>query len=160
VIVGKNKTRRAYNRRIRELMGHDPNQPVDGDRVICLRNNGELGLFNGSMWHVTHVHFVDDDRVNMSIEPDEEEGADALQVEAHMHHFQGRGDELPWWDRKEAQEFDYGYAITCHKAQASQYRTPIVLDQSFIMGPNPALRRKWRYTAISRAIDSVTVALT
>src|SRR5690606_16537216 len=39
VLAGRNKTRVAYNDRLRELRGLPHHVPVVGDRLVCLRNN-------------------------------------------------------------------------------------------------------------------------
>lgn len=44
--------------------------------------------------------------------------------------------------------FDYGYAITCHKSQGSEWDTVVVFDESYIFKD---LKNKWLYTAITRA---------
>ena len=52
VLVGLNRTRRLYNRRIRELLGIEGPLPVAGDRLVCLRNDRAKGLINGGLWRV------------------------------------------------------------------------------------------------------------
>jgi len=49
---------------------------------------------------------------------------------------------------------DYGYALTCHKAQGGQAERVLVLEERF---PRED-RGRWLYTAISRAERHVTVA--
>ena len=39
VLVGVNRTRRAYNQRMRDLKGFREALPVAGDRLVCLRND-------------------------------------------------------------------------------------------------------------------------
>jgi exodeoxyribonuclease-5 len=153
IICGKNETRKGINARIRKLLGRKGQLPEVGDRLICLRNDRETGLLNGSFWSVLDCVVVDEDKVNLIIE-DADEGGSPLVVTAHRHHFEGR--ELPYWSAREAHEFDYGYAITCHKAQGSQWGNVLVYDQSWIAREH---RRKWLYTALTRASESVTVVL-
>jgi exodeoxyribonuclease V len=81
----------------------------------------------------------------------EESGA-ALACEAHRHAFEGR--ELDYFERLRAQEFDYGYALTCHKAQGSQWPSVIVFDESGCFRKD---RKRWLYTAVTRAADRVTL---
>lgn len=152
-IVGKNITRHAFNRRFREELKRTGDIPVLGDKLICLRNNHDLGLMNGQQWEVTDAPegVSDDDRfLTMGLTND-----DGLEigVEAHTGHF--RGEEIEFFDRMDAEEFTYGYAITCHKAQGSQWGKVFVLDQSSVFGYN---RRRWLYTAITRAAQSVLIA--
>src|SRR3981189_22638 len=52
VLVGRNVTRRAYNARLRERRGLKGALPIAGDKLGCLRNNRQKGLFNGGLWVV------------------------------------------------------------------------------------------------------------
>lgn len=52
------------------------------------------------------------------------------------------------------QPFAFGYAITCHKSQGSQWGRVLVYDESAVFGAN-AMR--WLYTCISRAVERVVV---
>lgn len=51
------------------------------------------------------------------------------------------------------EEFDFAYAITCHKAQGQQYKNIIVIAESMRFGAEEDidLNAKWLYTAITRA---------
>ena len=52
VLVGVNRTRRAYNQRMRALNGFAEPLPAQGDRLVCLRNDRTKGLINGGLWRV------------------------------------------------------------------------------------------------------------
>ncbi|HKS84403.1 MAG TPA: AAA family ATPase, partial [Pseudolabrys sp.] len=52
VLVGRNATRRSYNKRMRERRGFAGDMPAAGDKLVCLRNNRKKGLFNGGLWTV------------------------------------------------------------------------------------------------------------
>jgi exodeoxyribonuclease-5 len=151
IIVGRNKTRHMVNRRMRELLGFSGIVPCEGERLVCLRNNHELGLLNGSIWIAEEV-FGDDDPVPMEVRPEDETWRQA--VLAHRTIF--NGEELEWYDRLEADEFDYGYALTCHKSQGSQWGNVMIIDESYAFR---AAAKKWLYTAITRAADSVVVKI-
>lgn len=154
IITGRNASRRYANRRVRSLLGRDHSPfPVLDDRLVCLRNDHEAGLLNGSLWNCSmEAQETDFEEVVMSIREAEEDVE--LTVNAHVHHFLGREDELAWWDKKNAQEFDYGYALTCHKAQGSQWDHVFVFDESWCFRANA---RQWLYTAVTRAAERVTI---
>jgi len=152
VIVGKNATRRMTNTRFRTMNNYPGKLPVVGDKIVCLKNNHELGLLNGAIFHVTGVDGIMDKKVHMSITP--EDSITSIDVAAHEHYFLGTENDLPWFEKGEAQSFDFGYALTCHKAQGSQWRDICVFDQSGIFRQD---RWKWLYTAITRASESVTI---
>lgn len=153
ILVGRNNTRFSYNSRMRELHGRQGKLPEPGDRLVCLRNNHEAGLLNGALWNVEEFYGEDDDRIGLRVVP--EEGGNFLDVECHSHYFYGRGKDLPWWQRKEAEEFDYGYALTGHKSQGSQWENVVVVDESYCFKQH---RHRWLYTVITRAAEKVIVA--
>jgi exodeoxyribonuclease-5 len=152
LLVGRNATRNASNKRLRELRGFQDTQcPEPGDRLVCLRNNHDLGLLNGAIWNVDNASPVGDSLVY--IEAQGEDGG-TFEGECHAAYFRGQGDKLGWWERKDAQEFDYGYALTVHKSQGSQWNDVMVFDESYCFRQD---RWRWLYTAITRAAERVTV---
>lgn len=159
IIVGKNKTRKATNDRVRSLLGRTDPLPVPGDKVICLRNNRELGLYNGSIWYVKD-RFGKDDIFDLTVAAEmsaterEEEC-----VPVHRHHFLDKDAEpiqMTFWDRREAEEFDYAYAITCHKSQGSQFGSVLVFDESQLFREHA---NRWLYTAVTRAEHTLTLVV-
>lgn len=152
LLVGKNATRHIYNARMRELLGFPGKLPVEGDRLVCLRNNKERGLLNGAIWMVDEVGVVEEERIFMGVRP--EEGGAPISVEAHTHHFLAREKQLPFWERKEAEEFDFGYALTVHKSQGSQWEKVLLFDESWVFRQD---RNRWLYTGLTRASDMVKV---
>lgn len=152
MLVGRNLTRHDYNARARQLRGINDVYPVLGDRLVCLRNNHDKGLLNGSIWNVTDTHGVEDDSVFMTVSPEEEDAP--VEVEAHACHFRGESETLGWWERGNAEEFDYGYALTVHKSQGSQWRDVLLFDESWCFRKD---RWRWLYTGLTRAAEVVTV---
>ena len=51
-------------------------------------------------------------------------------------------------------EFDYGYALTVHKAQGSQWDDVMLFDESFAFREH---RARWLYTGLTRAARKLTV---
>lgn len=158
ILVGRNATRYSSNRRARQLRGITDDVPIPGDKLVCLRNNHEVGLLNGALWYVQDVGEVDrpGSRMTMTVIPDSEtaEGAKPLTAECHMQHFLNQTKDLAWWDRKNAEEFDFGYALTVHKSQGSQWNNVVLFDESFCFRAD---RWKWLYTGITRAANSLTM---
>lgn len=152
LLVGRNKTRHSSNRRIRALKGFEGDYPQVEDRLVCLRNDNELGLLNGQIFHVTDVNGVYDRKVAMSVCP--EDHPMSIDVHAHEHHFLGKSDELKWFEKREAQEFDFGYALTVHKSQGSQWNSVLLFDES---GSFKKDRWRWFYTGVTRAAEKVTI---
>lgn len=147
LLVGKNATRISSNARVRQLLGHTSPLPRDGDKLVCLRNNHEVGLLNGQLWTVLGDAMFDDKYVHMEIV--NEDNARVL-VEAHAQYFHGEKPE--YYELKDAQAFDYGYALTVHKAQGSQWDDVVLFDEW-----HGRDRRKWLYTAITRAAERIDI---
>lgn len=132
------------------------------DRVICLKNgwyplgtgdgwqedgdtyvaNGEQGTAIETTSRRTVVHFQQPDRNviipvrRAKVRNEEEDDSD---------------------DDAQAGDFALGYAITCHRAQGSEWPVVIV-----VLDPSPGARqvcgREWLYTAISRASELCVLA--
>ena len=151
ILVGLNATRQAANRRVRELLGFSGQVPNPGERLVCLRNDAESGLLNGSIWNVMEV-YDDGDPVEMAVSPDDDNCVQ--DVRAHRALF--GGGEIDGWLRGEAQEFDFGYALTCHKSQGSEWDDVLIIDESSFFRQNA---RRHLYTAITRAAKRVTVKI-
>lgn len=150
IIVGRNKTRHATNRRVRQLRGYESELPQKGDRLLCLRNNHDLGLLNGEIYEAVNDARDMINTVSLQVQP---EGTGRVQwVEAWKAPFLG---EEPEDYDKELQEFGYGYVLTCHKAQGSQYRDVLVIDESATFRNDAA---KWLYTAVTRASHELVLA--
>lgn len=147
LLVGRNATRASSNARARQLIGHGDPLPRSDDKLVCLRNNHEVGLLNGQIWTALTDSVFDGEHVIMNIENDE--GA-KLDVIAHADYFHGKVPE--YWARRDAEEFDYGYALTVHKSQGSQWDDVLLLDEWY--GKD---RRQWLYTAITRAAERIDI---
>ena len=157
VIVGLNKTRQAYNARMRQLLKRPAERPVQGDKLICLRNDRTIGIFNGSMWSAEHVKRKRKKQTfQMNITSADDPGPDPSKniVETREEFFIGTEKDLHWRTKKGTQEFTFGYAITCHKSQGSQWDNTVVFDKSGVFREDAA---RWKYTALTRAAESVTV---
>ena len=159
VICGRNATRRTINRHIREkVMGVESPLPVVGDRIVCLRNDKETGMLNGSQWDVYGVQECehDPDKLVLQIAANGETDEDVhtFDVVAHKQYFLGTEDEIPHYEIREAQCFDYAYALTCHKAQGSQWDRVAIVNESACFRQD---QHKWLYTAVTRAAKKVTV---
>lgn len=157
VLVGRNRTRLSTNRRMRELKEYSyAPYPLTGEKLVCLRNDKEQGLLNGTL----HISMTDSEilggYVNLRIRPEDQPEAEALLVPAHPEHFDGDPEQIGYWDRRNAQEFTFGYALTVHKSQGSQWSNVLIINEADAFRDRDT-SRKWLYTAITRAQDAVTV---
>jgi len=163
VIVGTNKSRKRFNAKARVRRGIDCPIPVEGDRLICLKNNHEVGLLNGAQFVVRSCESLGRDLLDLKL-VDVDTGLEQATI-AHAHYFQepsdpksrelDRSKELKPWEYGEADHFDFAYAVTCHKAQGSQWDRVLVRDESGVFRQDA---RAWKYTAVTRAAEQVTIA--
>jgi len=155
ILVGRNITRTALNKRVRQIKGRENWTPVEGDKLICLRNNHLKGLLNGGLWEASRVH-VSGSNVNMRVTSLDDSTMAPLDVETPGLYFEDRQAELHWKVRKDSDEFTYGYAITVHKSQGSQWPSVLLFDESSAFREDAA---RHLYTGITRAADRVTVVV-
>lgn len=156
VLVGTNKTRRRYNKRLRELKGFTADYPQSGDKLVCLRNDQVKGLLNGSLWHVmTSSRETVKPGMNLLIKPEDDDmDRGAAKIKLLKAAFEDVETEIPWTTRKRYDEFDYGYALTVHKAQGSQWNNVVLFDESWAFRDT---RERWLYTAVTRAAETLTI---
>ncbi len=154
VLVGVNRTRRAYNQRIRDLGGFAEALPAAGDRLVCLRNDRTKGLINGGLWRVEALGGVVKDFVRLTVRSEDEGAAKAVKVAVLKAFFEGTEGDLAYPLRRESDEFDYGYALTVHKAQGSQWDDVLLFDESYAFREH---RARWLYTGLTRAAKKLTI---
>lgn len=184
VIVGTNMQRQIRNNQIRTLLNRGPDLE-DGDKIICLRNYWETvnfegdPLVNGTIGILANSHrdwlnlpsfiarsevvkkfdiitgdFIANDNVYPMIEIDHNmlvkgEKCCDWRLEYKLSRLKTRfGDLMP-------KEFAYGYAITCHKAQGSEWDKVLVLEEKFPF--NKEEHARWLYTAATRAVDKLVI---
>ena len=156
VLVGRNNTRRAYNMRIREKQDITDPLPVAGDKLVCLRNNRKKALFNGGLWRVKARAQSKSRIVTMRLVPDEELAAKAVKVSVRADCFAGGIEDIPWEQRRPYDEFDFGYVLTVHKSQGSQWNDVVLFDESFAFQES---RARWLYTGITRAAKRLSIVM-
>jgi exodeoxyribonuclease-5 len=156
VLVGRNATRRAYNARIRQRRGLADPLPAAGDKLVCLRNNKRKGLFNGSLWSVKERPAARRDIIKMRLLPDAGFAGRGIKVSVRSECFAGGIEGIEWPLRKPYDEFDYGYVLTVHKAQGSQWDDVVLFDESEAFSES---RQRWLYTGVTRAAKRLTLVV-
>jgi exodeoxyribonuclease-5 len=156
-LVGKNSTRHLLNDQMRALLGFSGDIPLPAETVVCLRNcyKFHVELYNGSLWKVLsserRVSKLKDwsgTIVEMEICNEHDE---IVTVTVPVEFFYGLEGEVPVPVREHYQQFAFGYALTTHKSQGSEWDRVLLFDQ-----PVGHFAR-WRYTAVTRAAQSLVI---
>lgn len=176
ILCAKNETRRHINQLVRQyLYNVDENAaPIEGDKVICLKNNWDnanaMGdvMVNGSLGVLKNIKYNKQNpflQTTMIADFLPEERADEEAI-ATFHDLdmdyklftegeptvnKSNFNKFPHIFRPK--EFDYGYCITVHKAQGSEYNKVLVFEE-FLRGGDHA---RWLYTAATRAKEKLVI---
>lgn len=151
ILCGYNSTRVKLNQHIREIRGFENPEPSANDRVICLRNNHQKNIFNGMLGSIHHINKENDDWFYAEIAMDGEENMFKGLISAKQFNapkpmnFGKKRSQIMRGDL-----FDFGYALTVHKAQGSQATRVILFEERFKQ-MDDQMWKKWLYTAVTRA---------
>jgi exodeoxyribonuclease-5 len=164
VICGMNATRLQLNNAMRQAAGFGPGWLPTGpaEKIVCLKNQNDLGLINGMFLSLDDVvdeasHYfsavVTDEDGNRIGPPQQDGSRGRLRIykghfEDHIAFDKQRHDR-DWKAKRALTEATYGWAITGHKSQGSQWENVVVWDDG--LGRTDMDRRRWLYTTITRA---------
>lgn len=155
VLCGTNRERWYRIGQLRAMEGRGASLEP-GDKMICLANNRELGVFNGQTFRAVRVIGVED--VALTAEVEDDASGDRRVVRMAAAPFMGPDGEK-WareflWKDRSLGFFTFGHALTVHKSQGSEWSKVVVIDESRIFRKD---RYKWLYTAVTRAREEVRV---
>jgi len=170
VICGLNSKRFALNNAMRKAAGFNgsalPTGP--GEKVICLKNDHALGLLNGMFIELDAVEQIDDQQFQAIIKTEEGDfvgGENSRGKPRRLPLYSGHffdherldpeRDDRDWKVKKRTIEATFGWAITGHKAQGSQWENVIVFDDKW--GRGREQRAQWLYSAITRAESGLVI---
>lgn len=157
ILCGYNYTRVRLNQDLRARREFDSPEPRPGDRLVCLRNNRYSKVHNGMTGTLRSIEKADDDWYEALIELDNEDFAYYGFVYRHQFGEREAAKDIPLApDSKPGDLFDFGYALTVHKAQGSQAQGVLLFEERFARMTDEDWRR-WLYTGVTRAIDKLTV---
>lgn len=151
LIVGRNNTRAQMNDWYRRQLGFDGLYPMEGEKLICLRNNHSIGLFNGlittakkkARYSGLYCHL----KIDVPAMPTLKCFTDDFTGGSNKFNFSNPA-------HKQLERFTYGYAITCHKSQGSEFDNVAVINEPIGRGDE---RRRWLYTALTRGKKHCTL---
>ena len=184
ILTATNIKRQMINNQMRELHQY-PNYPVDGDKVICLRNyweelsenedalvNGTIGFLRNSFQSFRQIPaFVKSNirKFDLLISdihiPETGDKYNMVEIDRKMII---TGEKCCDWKLSYQlgklrsrygeivpKEFAYAYAITVHKAQGSEWNRVVVLEETFPFDKTEHAR--WLYTACTRASEKLVL---
>jgi exodeoxyribonuclease-5 len=150
MICGYNKTRHAINRKVREILRFTDKLVMPGEKLICLRNNKQFRIFNGQQVKVLDVVADYGPAVRLEVETDD---GRCFSMPCLKKQF---GIEVIQEHRSAAVALmDYGYCLTAHKAQGSEFDEVLALDEVAKIWD----ARRWRYTVATRAKERLTYCM-
>ena len=169
---------------MRDLLGRSGG-PQDGDKVICLKNNWDIysvndnPLVNGTIGYLkdsfsTYINLprqitsdgqpkrLDILTANFISDTDEDYGILNMDKQLITTGVPG----LDWktsykmgrnwrFQDKIPDQFTYGYAITCHKSQGSEWDNVLVIEEGFPFEKEE--HKQWLYTAATRAAKKLVI---
>ncbi len=157
ILCGYNHTRKKLNKHIRQSLGYESPDPIPGDRVICLRNNHKKRVYNGMIGTIVDIRQESVDWYRAEIAMDGEDDhyrglVSAKQFsEDNAMNFTNQRTQTMAGDL-----FDFGYALTVHKAQGSQARKVVLFEERFSKMSDHDWRR-WLYTGVTRAEEELVI---
>lgn len=159
LICGKNNTRDYYTNYIRhQLLGYNSTLPLYGERVVCRKNNwtiesNGINLTNGLLGNV--ISFPDPSSIDrkkntymMDFKPDLGDlPFDNLECDYKYlispHNIRNQLKNSPY---SFGNKFEFGYAITTHMSQGSEFNNGIYIEEYL----NPSINNKLNYVGLTR----------
>lgn len=179
IICGKNNTRHELNDYYRELKWDTPfldSKPIVGDKIICLKNSWQNitqagdALVNGTIGTLTKMSTYRNEYLGtkaiIDFLPETYDEDDIRDQSFHnllidwklitTHEPTLNRENFHMFPRHlRPEQFDYGYVITCHKSQGSEYNKVLVIEEML----KATDHARWLYTAVTRASDKLTLVL-
>lgn len=180
ILCATNNTRVALNNQMRDLLGRG-DAPEDGDKVICLKNywgciaENEDPLVNGTIGYIKNSFssfvllpkFLGGNRLDiLQVDFISDSGAEFSSLDMDKKMILTGQKCCDWKTEYKVnknpktagiipKEFTYGYAITTHKAQGSEWEKVLVIEETFPFDKTEHAR--WLYTAVTRASEKVVL---
>ena len=168
VLCGKNVTRFDLNQRIRKAIWKDKYQmaPIEGDKIICLKNYWDHGnLTNGTIGTIGKIALIDSRLLKpLMLANFESDIGDKFKILNMDYKLFTEGkttvnkDNWREFHRDiRPMEFDYGYAITVHKSQGSEFDKVILFNE--YLGSDREHYLRWLYTGVTRASKKLIIGI-
>ena len=144
ILCYTNSTRQVANAHVRSVRGIWQATPQAQESLICLKNAPAYGVFNGAVYTLIKPFLEGDTSIELDV--------DGVPTRIPAVTFAGIRNANP--EHVEiTTSFDFGYAMTVHKAQGSEWPNVLLIDEYH----RPTERREWLYTAITRASERILI---
>ena len=161
ILCGKNKTRDMMNETIiKQILRRDDLKPFIGAKVVNRQNNWDIAvdgisLTNGLVGYITDIskrhsykgYYKIDFRPDFMDSEFEDLLVDSKYIVSDYETRKNYG-------ITKYEKFEYAYCISTHISQGSEYLRVLFLDEPF---HDREMSKKLRYTAITRAKESITI---
>jgi len=173
ILAGFNSTRVKINKAIRNNLGFEGDFPQEGEKIICLKNNYDaknVPLINGQTG--TAVNFSDFHthlEAQVKIHGEDEWYFGPVSKVAfnnpkpkidYKKEITRLGIDERLCDLKKEKVgvdyFDFGYCMTVHKAQGSQAKRVMIVEERFPRSSDEHWAR-WLYTAVTRSEEQLLI---
>jgi exodeoxyribonuclease-5 len=154
-LVGLNDTRHWQNRRQRARFGfarlsESDILPKPDETLVALRNDYSVQdeIYNGETWKVLEAAQVGDDLPVLEMMLANDYGTTSVRVPVECF------TERQFLRYPNLQQFDFGYALTVHKSQGSEFVSVRLFNEARFFREDA---RRWLYTGITRARERLTI---
>jgi len=148
-LCGMNSTRIWWNEHLRNRYGFTSNDPEVGEKIICLKNNRDVEIYNGMTGRINSIGLKGRHWYHLSATMDYGNFYNGL---CYKHQFGSTRtifnapDLAPW---QIGDLFDWGYCMTTHKSQGSESENVVVLEERISRTEDDW--RRWLYTSVTRS---------
>lgn len=171
VLCGFNATRCELNKVIRQKKNITSDLPLPGEQVICLKNNHETKLMNGQIGTIQWMMPEKNKLYKLTLDVGQENPVESIastlcfnQVTYTMFDEEKKLRKQLWALRKSLGKklssgidyFDYGYVISVHKSQGSEWEKVVLIEQNTPYWDQEYYAR-WLYTGITRSYDKLFI---
>lgn len=135
------------NRIWRANLGIDSFKPIVGERIVSREYMRRVGVSKGTLATITEIEYVNSEMHRITAELDDGREYEGL-ISAQQFY-----NNKAIWGLSHMEKWDYGYSLTCHTAQGSEFDSVVVFEPSdgFQKWLGKVSYSRWLYTAITRA---------
>lgn len=160
-LTGFNTSRVRLNGSARAARWLDPEKPESGDKVVCLKNDWDAGIFNGMTGQISSISLAAEaDGKPLSYEAEIVDDLGKVLYSGLISAQQFNMAETQKFSKKQQKEigqlFDYGYCLTVHKAQGSQAQRVVLIEERSKHMSDDDWKR-WLYTGVTRAEEELYI---